>query len=182
MVLWYRPPEILLGNDHYTPAVDMWSCACIMVELLSRQPLFPGDSQIDQLFKIFRLCGTPSDEVWPDVSSLPHFLPTFPKWPRNRHALMQLISADPAALDLIERMLVYDPQRRISAHDALQHPYFAGMPPLEEPAAAHQAAVRMPWQTSAAFGGMIQPSASWEPRVQYDFAPGRESADDIPAS
>jgi serine/threonine protein kinase len=100
-----------------------------MAELFSREPLFPGDSEIDQLFKIFRALGTPHEDVWPGVAELPEYKPKFPQWPRRENALAQMLPAgiDPLALDLIQRMLVYDPAQRISARDALQHPYFAGM-------------------------------------------------------
>jgi cyclin-dependent kinase len=65
VTLWYRAPEILLGGKQYSTPVDVWSIGCIFAEMTMRQPLFPGDSQIDQLFRIFRAFGTPTEENWP---------------------------------------------------------------------------------------------------------------------
>lgn len=78
ITLWYRPPEILLGSKHYSTAVDLWSVGCIFAEMLTMKPLFPGESQIDQLFCIFRILGTPTEERWPGVSTLPDFGVAFP--------------------------------------------------------------------------------------------------------
>jgi cyclin-dependent kinase 12/13 len=73
ITLWYRPPELLLGAHSYGTAVDMWSVGCILAELLYRKPIFPGKTEIDQLDLIFRLCGTPTDETWPDAKKLPWY-------------------------------------------------------------------------------------------------------------
>lgn len=81
VTLWYRAPEILLGSRHYSTPVDVWSVGCIFAEMVNQRPLFPGDSEIDELFKIFRVLGTPSEETWPGVTSLPDFKSAFPKWP-----------------------------------------------------------------------------------------------------
>lgn len=80
VTLWYRAPEILLGARHYSTPVDMWSVGCIFAEMVNHHALFPGDSEIDQLFRIFRALGTPDDTIWPGVSHFPDFKPTFPKW------------------------------------------------------------------------------------------------------
>ena len=80
VTLWYRAPEILLGAKQYSTPVDVWSIGCIFAEMINQSPLFPGDSEIDQLFKIFRGLGTPDDSVWPEVSQLPDYKPQFPKW------------------------------------------------------------------------------------------------------
>src|SRR5690606_4234317 len=73
ITLWYRPPEILLGGKQYSTPVDIWSIGCIFAEMLSGEPLFPGDCEIDQLFRIFRALGTPNEETWPDVSNYPDY-------------------------------------------------------------------------------------------------------------
>nr|GMC58094.1 cell division control protein 2 homolog D [Ipomoea batatas] len=70
LTLWYRAPEVLLGATHYSTAVDMWSVGCIFAELVTNQALFPGDSELQQLLQIFRLLGTPNEEMWPGVSKL----------------------------------------------------------------------------------------------------------------
>jgi len=81
VTLWYRAPEILLGQSRYSTPVDIWSAGCIFAEMVTRTPLFPGDSEIDQIFRIFRTLGTPNDHVWPGVSKLPDFQSTFPQNP-----------------------------------------------------------------------------------------------------
>eukprot|EP00999_Lentomonas_sp_LEN2_P002888 NODE_752_length_1220_cov_100.943275_g712_i0.p1 GENE.NODE_752_length_1220_cov_100.943275_g712_i0~~NODE_752_length_1220_cov_100.943275_g712_i0.p1 ORF type:complete len:308 (-),score=77.00 NODE_752_length_1220_cov_100.943275_g712_i0:192-1115(-) len=123
ITLWYRAPEVLLGTTQYSTAVDIWSLGAIFSEMASKQPLFPGDSEIDQLFKIFRLMGTPSEIDWPGVSKLKDYKAQFPQWkPQNlRVALPHL---DAQGIDLLEKMLQCDPRRRISAAEAMQHPYF----------------------------------------------------------
>ncbi|RYP10588.1 hypothetical protein DL764_000558 [Monosporascus ibericus] len=123
VTLWYRAPEILLGGRQYSTGVDMWSVGCIFAEMCTRKPLFPGDSEIDQIFKTFRLLGTPSEEVWPGVTSYPDFKPSFPKWKRDENAVL-CSNLDPLGLELLEMMLVYDPAGRISAKAACNHPYF----------------------------------------------------------
>lgn len=125
ITLWYRAPEILLGGKEYSTAVDIWSTACIMVEMITRHPLFPGDSEIDQLFKIFKLCGTPNESLWPGCTSLPDYKSTFPQWsPKPLQEAIPLLQEDPLAVDLLSRMLHYDPSRRITAREALQHQWF----------------------------------------------------------
>ena len=75
VTLWYRAPELLYGASYYGPAVDMWSVGCIFAEVLMREPIFPGSSEIDQLSKIFAILGPATDETWPGVSTLPNYLP-----------------------------------------------------------------------------------------------------------
>ncbi|KAK8861407.1 cyclin-dependent kinase 1 [Kwoniella newhampshirensis] len=124
VTLWYRAPEVLLGSRHYSTAIDMWSVGCIFAEMAMRQPLFPGDSEIDEIFRIFRVLGTPDEEVWPGVKSLPDYKPTFPQW--NPVDLKGAVKGlDENGLDLLAQSLIYDPAHRISAKRALQHPYFA---------------------------------------------------------
>ena len=124
VTLWYRAPEILLGVLEYTPAVDMWSLGMIFAELVLKRPLCPGDSEIDQLFRIFRVLGTPSEEVWPGVSKLKEFKSNFPKWHPAR--LQELCPGlGDLGCDLLAQMLRYDPGARITAKDALAHPYFS---------------------------------------------------------
>ncbi|KAH8696230.1 putative cell division control protein 2 kinase [Talaromyces proteolyticus] len=123
VTLWYRAPEILLGGRQYSTGVDMWSVGAIFAEMCTRKPLFPGDSEIDEIFKIFRLLGTPDENTWPGVTSFPDFKPSFPKWRRDSNALVS--GLEPAGLELLEMLLEYDPARRISAKQACAHPYFA---------------------------------------------------------
>ncbi|KAL4955730.1 putative cell division control protein 2 kinase [Aspergillus filifer] len=123
VTLWYRSPEILLGGRQYSTGVDMWSCGAIFAEMCTRKPLFPGDSEIDEIFKIFRLLGTPDETIWPGVTSFPDYKPSFPRWRREEtHNLVPGLEED--GLDLLEALLEYDPARRISAKQACMHPYF----------------------------------------------------------
>lgn len=123
VTLWYRAPEVLLGAHRYSTPVDIWSIACIFVEMITRKPLFHGDSEIDQLFRIFRTLGTPTANVWPEVSELPDYKASFPSWKEN--ILSSLVpDMDDNALDLLNKMLAYNPSQRLSAKEALRHPYF----------------------------------------------------------
>uniref|UniRef100_A0A1B6LED4 Protein kinase domain-containing protein n=2 Tax=Graphocephala atropunctata TaxID=36148 RepID=A0A1B6LED4_9HEMI len=123
VTLWYRAPEVLLGSTRYSCPVDVWSIGCIFSEMATRHPLFQGDSEIDQLFRIFRVLSTPTEETWPGVSQLPDYKPTFPNWTQNNlstHAK----NIDDKGLGLLQKMLIYDPSERISAKAALKHNYF----------------------------------------------------------
>ncbi|XP_065003631.1 cell division control protein 2 homolog isoform X2 [Musa acuminata AAA Group] len=123
VTLAYRAPEILLGSRHYSTPVDLWSIGCIFVEMVNRCPLFCGDSEISQLFKIFRVLGTPNEETWSGVTSLPHFKCSFPKWdPMDLAALVP--NLEPVGVDLLSKMLCLEPGRRITARKALEHEYF----------------------------------------------------------
>jgi len=124
VTLWYRSPEILLGSRHYSTPVDVWSCGCIFAEMAAGRALFMGDSEIDQIFKIFQVLGTPNDQNWPGVSSLPDFKPNFPQW-TGIGLQAKVPNLDAAGLDLLQRMLVYEPSKRLTAREALQHEYFA---------------------------------------------------------
>lgn len=123
VTLWYRAPEILLGAEHYSTPADVWSIGCIFVELANRQPLFPGDSEIDQLFRIFRTLGTPDESMWPGVSELPNYKTQFPKWQAQPLARV-LPRLCEMGLDLVMRVFAYEPVSRITCQSALAHPYF----------------------------------------------------------
>ncbi|XP_064610515.1 cyclin-dependent kinase 1-like [Liolophura sinensis] len=123
VTLWYRAPEVLLGSPRYSTPVDIWSIGCIFAEMVMNKPLFRGDSEIDQLFRIFRTLTTPTEETWPGVSSLPDYKPTFPAWKKN--TLFKVVKGlDNKGLDLLQQMLEYDPVKRISGREALNHLYF----------------------------------------------------------
>jgi len=130
VTLWYRPPEILLGEKTYSTAVDIWSLGCIFAEMLTKKPLFPGDSEIDQLFRIFRLLGTPNEAIWPGVTHLQDFNSSFPNWdaPTGFANILPDLKASGSLCEegwhLMNDLLQYDPERRITAREALSHPYF----------------------------------------------------------
>ncbi|KAF9686564.1 hypothetical protein SADUNF_Sadunf02G0002300 [Salix dunnii] len=122
LTLWYRAPEVLLGATHYSTAVDVWSVGCIFAELATKQPLFPGDSELQQLLHIFRLLGTPNEEMWPGVSNLMNWH-EYPQW-KPQSLSSAVTNLDKDGLDLLVQMLQYDPSKRISAKKAMEHPYF----------------------------------------------------------
>ncbi|CAB3986929.1 cyclin-dependent kinase 2 [Paramuricea clavata] len=123
VTLWYRAPEILLGCRYYSTPVDIWSIGCIFSELVTRRALFPGDSEIDQLFRVFRTLGTPDEVNWPGVTELTNYKSTFPKW--KTQDLSKVFPTLPYdAIDLLKKMLTYEPSSRISAKMAMAHPLF----------------------------------------------------------
>ncbi|XP_028585180.1 cyclin-dependent kinase 1 [Podarcis muralis] len=133
VTLWYRAPEVLLGSARYSTPVDIWSIATIFAEMATKQALFRGDSEIDQLFRIFRALGTPNNDVWPEVESLQDYKNTFPKWkPSSLASLVKNLNED--GLDLLLKMLTYDPAKRISGRVALNHPYFDDLDKSKLPA------------------------------------------------
>jgi len=127
VTVWYRPPEILLGSVLYSIPVDIWSCGCIHGEMATGGPLFPGDCEIDTIFKVFQKLGTPTEAMWPGLSDLPCFKPTFPKWPAKGWANIRNTAAQvgPMGIQLLEQCMAYDPRLRTSARRALNHPYLA---------------------------------------------------------
>jgi serine/threonine protein kinase len=132
VTLWYRPPELLLGTRRYGAALDVWAIGCIMVEMLTLKPLFPGDSEIDQIFKIFKLLGTPNGTRWPAAMSLPNFKASFPKFqPAVWSSAIPALAKEEQFSDLVQKMLKFDPAERITAADALAHPYFSSLTHLK---------------------------------------------------
>ncbi|KAJ6164364.1 Negative regulator of the PHO system, partial [Penicillium chermesinum] len=130
VTLWYRAPDVLLGSRTYNTSIDIWSAGCIMAEMYTGRPLFPGTTNEDQLLKIFRLMGTPSERSWPGISQLPEYKPTFHVYATQDLGLI-LPQIDQLGLDLLNRMLQLRPEMRISASDALQHPWFHDLPQVQ---------------------------------------------------
>ena len=117
-----------MGLSYATP-VDIWSCGCIFAELFLRKPLFPGQYEMDQLTKIFDIVGTPNERDWPERAAVTRN--NFRECsPRSWSDVVPEI--DPHAKDLLQKMLCFSPNRRITAHEALDHPYFSeyGYAPL----------------------------------------------------
>ncbi|CAA2957025.1 cyclin-dependent kinase D-3-like [Olea europaea subsp. europaea] len=129
---WYRAPELLFGGKQYGPGVDVWAAACIFAELLLRRPFLQGNSDIDQLGKIFAAFGTPKPSQWPDMIYLPDYVEYQYVPGQPLRTLFPMASDD--GLDLLSKMFMYDPKGRISAQQALEHRYFSSVPPPTEPA------------------------------------------------
>ncbi|CAA9994597.1 unnamed protein product [Nesidiocoris tenuis] len=131
VTLWYRPPDVLLGSTQYSTSLDMWGVGCIFLEMITGFPTFPGVREVyDQLDKIFKILGTPSEETWEGVTSLPGY---------NSHKLcfykgQKLGLAFPRLYDIVEgeniamALLQVNPDKRIGAEEALRHKYFSSLP------------------------------------------------------
>jgi len=135
VTLWYRAPELLLGTQTYTPAIDIWAVGCVFAEILSRDPLFKGKNEADQLEKIFKKLGSVDDKVWPGFSSLPHaknfnFTKKFPNDLRHTFSEDRL---SVCGLDLLNKLLCYSPEKRITASEALKHRYWEEAPQQKDP-------------------------------------------------
>lgn len=124
VTLWYRAPDVLLGSRTYNTSIDIWSAGCIMAEMFTGRPLFPGTTNEDQLLKIFRLMGTPSERSWPGISAFPEYKPTWPVYATQELRAI-LPQVDSLGLQLLGQMLQMRPEMRCSAHQALAHPWFA---------------------------------------------------------
>ena len=125
VTLWYRAPDVLMGSRRYSTPVDMWSIGCIFAEMSNGRPLFPGTSESNQLERIFKALGTPTPEIYPGIVELPEYNPNFAVSPPVEGGLAALMpSMTPVMLDLASRLLQYDPNKRISAKEALSHPFF----------------------------------------------------------
>ncbi|KAG0083845.1 cyclin-dependent protein kinase [Podila epicladia] len=138
VTIWYRAPELLLGSRHYTKAIDIWAIGCIFAELITLRPIFKGEEakvenkktvpfQKNQLQKIFDILGTPTKERWPALDQQPEYnnLSSFRQQPNVLRSLYQQWPVkSEQGCNLLAAMLEYDPLKRITAEDALNHPYF----------------------------------------------------------
>ncbi|XP_022760494.1 probable serine/threonine-protein kinase At1g54610 [Durio zibethinus] len=127
VTLWYRPPELLLGATDYGVSVDLWSAGCILAELLAGRPIMPGRTEVEQLHKIFKLCGSPSEEYW-KKSKLPHATIFKPQQSYKRCIAETFKDFPPSSLPLIETLLAIDPVERLTATAALNSEFFMTKP------------------------------------------------------
>ncbi|XP_026130864.1 cyclin-dependent kinase 18-like isoform X2 [Carassius auratus] len=124
VTLWYRPPDVLLGSTEYSTPIDMWGVGCILYEMATGRPMFPGSTVKEELHLIFRLMGTPSEETWPGSTANEEFRSyLFPQY-RAQALINHVPRLDTEGIDLLTALLLYDTRRRISAEESLRHPYF----------------------------------------------------------
>lgn len=126
VTLWYRPPDVLLGNRNYSSNIDIWSIGCIFEEMVLGKQIFVCKDSFEQLKKIFRVLGTPDEKDYPDLDELPDWDSEEPKFekfpPQDIKKFVPKLSDD--GIDLLKKMLVINPNKRISCEEALRHPYF----------------------------------------------------------
>ncbi|KAL5541792.1 hypothetical protein UlMin_009502 [Ulmus minor] len=132
VTLWYRPPELLLGATDYGVGVDLWSAGCILAELLAGKPIMPGRTEVEQLHKIFKLCGSPSEDYW-KKSRLPHATIFKPQQAYKRCIIETFKDFPPCSMPLIETLLAIDPTERQTATTALRSEFFTTKPYACEP-------------------------------------------------
>lgn len=125
---WYRAPELLLSCDNYGTSIDVWSVGCILAEILGRKPIFPGTDTLTQLKLIVSVLGTQPEVDLDFIDNAKARMFVRSIQPPRRAPFSSLYPhADPLAIDLLERMLVFDPSKRITVTEALSHPYLASL-------------------------------------------------------
>jgi len=159
VTLWYRAPDVLLGSRTYNTSIDIWSAGCIMAEMYTGRPLFPGTTNEDQVQKIFRLMGTPSERSWPGISQLPEYKNNFPVY-HTQDLRLILPQVDQVGLNLLNSMLQLRPEMRISAANALLHPWFNDLPQRQQEVAQMQAQAHAQAQ-QAQMGGYQVPQNAY---------------------
>ncbi|KAK6727503.1 hypothetical protein RB195_005281 [Necator americanus] len=128
ITLWYRCPELLFGSKTQTTGIDQWAAGCILGELLLHRPLLPGKSDMEQIDKIIGLLGTPTTKIWPELESMPLLQNFTLKTQPFNNVKVVFESASLSAIDLLNALFTYDPNKRITAADALAHPFFTERP------------------------------------------------------
>ncbi|MCH99048.1 putative serine/threonine-protein kinase, partial [Trifolium medium] len=127
VTLWYRAPELLLGATDYGATIDLWSAGCILAELLMGKPIMPGRTEVEQMHKIFKLCGSPSEEYW-QRKKLPYATSFKPQNAYKRQLADTFKDFPSTALELVDRLLSMEPEQRGTATSALQSEFFTTDP------------------------------------------------------
>ncbi|EJD05345.1 Pkinase-domain-containing protein [Fomitiporia mediterranea MF3/22] len=130
---WYRPPELLLGARQYGGEIDIWGIGCVLGEMFMRRPILPGNTDLDQLDKIWSICGSPNQQNWPDYDKLPGCDGQIRFKPQERRIKQVYESIGKETCALLDRLLTLDPRERITASDALDHEYFWSDPLPADP-------------------------------------------------
>ncbi|KAG9063818.1 negative regulator of the PHO system [Linnemannia hyalina] len=173
VTLWYRAPDVLLGSKTYSTSIDIWSAGCIMAEMYLGKPLFAGSNNQDELLKIFKVMGTPTEETWPGVTKLSEYRKDFPYYPpKPLSTVVPMI--DTFGMDLLMQMLIYQPQRRITAKDALNHVYFndiRGYANLQQQQQQQQAAAAAAQVQMGGGGGVPNGQMMGQPSQQQQAVP-----------
>ncbi|XP_076862594.1 cyclin-dependent kinase 18 isoform X2 [Brachyhypopomus gauderio] len=127
VTLWYRPPDVLLGSTEYSTHIDMWGVGCILYEMATGRPMFPGSTVKEELHLVFRLMGTPTEETCPGITANEEFRSyLFPQY-RSQPLLNHVPRLDTEGIDLLTALLLYDTRKRISADTSLKHAYFLSL-------------------------------------------------------
>lgn len=127
VTLWYRPPDVLLGSKTYLTTVDVWSIGCIFAEMINGVALFDGINAQDQLKKIFKIRGTPSEKTYPEIINLPEWVGHEYEFYQTQDLHKICPRLDKDGIDLLNKFLQIDPSKRISIQDALEHPFLTSV-------------------------------------------------------
>jgi mitogen-activated protein kinase 1/3 len=168
---WYRAPELLLGSDNYGTSIDVWSVGCIFAELLGREAIFQGTESLNQLKLIVNVLGTMSDS---DVEFIDNprgrkYIKSLP-YTRGIPLSSMYPQADPLAIDLLQKMLVFNPSKRISIIEALEHPYMSA---LYDPSANPPAQVPIDLDIDENLGVDMIREMLWQEMLQYHQRPSK---------
>ena len=128
ITLWYRPPELLLGETNYSSAVDIWGLGCLLFEMVTKKPIFAGTDEISQIDSIYKVLGTPSPDSWPAIVDLPWYHLIIPPKEYTENSILTMFEPDMVELGML--LLQLDPQKRLSCADALTHAYFQRQPAM----------------------------------------------------
>ena len=180
---WYRAPEVLLRSTNYNSPIDQWACGCMIAELYTMRPLFPGSSEADEIYKICAILGTPTMRVWPEGIRLASQMQyRFPQFPATQLGGV-IANASPEALTLIGDLLKYDPQQRPTCSQILQYPYFQScnqtpMHPEPKKQQQQQQAMQPGLPTHAPHAPSGAPASTYQ-RKPMEYANGDPRLDEI---